>query len=159
NAAAERLKGWKADEIIGQHFSRFYPEEELQAGRPAKELETAAQLGRYEEEVWRGRKDGTRVRANVLMTALRDENGKLRGFGKVTRDLTERNRAESWFRDFIESAPDAVVIINRAGDIVLVNGQTEKLFGYARGELLGRPVEMLVPARAAGDHARLRDGY
>src|SRR5215470_12706139 len=93
NAAAERLKGWKADEIIGQHFSRFYPEEELQAGRPAKELETAAQLGRYEEEVWRVRKDGTRFRANVLMTALRDENGKLRGFGKVTRDLTERNRA------------------------------------------------------------------
>jgi anti-anti-sigma factor len=94
NAAAQRLKGWTAEEIIGQHFSRFYPQEDIQAGKTETELIAAAQDGRFEDEGWRVRKDGTRFWANVIITALRDKDGKLRGFGKVTRDLTERRLSE-----------------------------------------------------------------
>jgi anti-anti-sigma factor len=94
NAAAQRLKGWTAEEIIGQHFSRFYPQEDIQAGKTETELISAAQDGRFEDEGWRVRKDGTRFWANVIITALRDKDGKLRGFGKVTRDLTERRLSE-----------------------------------------------------------------
>jgi anti-anti-sigma factor len=94
SSAAERLKGWKADEIIGKHFSRFYPPEDNEKGKTAMELKQAAEKGRYEDEGWRMRKDGTRYWANVIITALRDEKGNLRGFGKITRDLSERRLAE-----------------------------------------------------------------
>ncbi|TWP51691.1 PAS domain S-box protein [Lentzea tibetensis] len=92
NIGAQRIKGYRADEIIGQHFSVFYPPED--AGKPALELETAKRDGRLEDEGWRLRKDGTRFWANVVITALFDDTGELRGFGKVTRDLTERRNAE-----------------------------------------------------------------
>lgn len=94
NAGAERLKGWKAEEIIGQHFSRFYPPEEAARGKAAEELKAAAAQGRFEDEGWRMRKDGTRFWANVVVTALRGEKGELWGYGKLTRDLTERRQAE-----------------------------------------------------------------
>jgi PAS domain S-box-containing protein len=92
--AAERLKGYKPDEIIGQHFSKFYPPEDIEKGKTERELKVAAETGRFEDEGWRVRKDGTRFWANVILTALRDSQGRLRGFGKVTRDLSERKRAE-----------------------------------------------------------------
>ncbi len=95
NEGAERIKGYTADEIIGRHFSIFYPPEDARSRKPDWELEIAKREGRYEEEGWRLRKDGTRFWANVVITALRDESGKLRGFGKVTRDLTERRRQEN----------------------------------------------------------------
>jgi PAS domain S-box-containing protein len=94
NEGAERIKGYRADEIIGEHFSRFYPEPEASSGKCDGELETAAAQGRFEEEGWRLRKDGTRFWANVVITALRDPAGRLVGFAKVTRDLTERRRLE-----------------------------------------------------------------
>jgi rsbT co-antagonist protein RsbR len=94
NAPAERLKGWKAEEIIGQHFSRFYPPEDVARGKTTMELKVAAEEGRFEDEGWRVRKDGTRFWANVIITALRGKDGTLRGFGKVTRDLTERRADE-----------------------------------------------------------------
>jgi PAS domain S-box-containing protein len=94
NAGAERIKGYRADEIIGSHFSVFYPAEDIAAGKPARELETAIAEGRLEDEGWRLRKDGTRFWANVVITALFDEQHTLRGFGKVTRDMTERRLAE-----------------------------------------------------------------
>jgi PAS domain S-box-containing protein len=94
NGGAERIHGYRADEIIGQHLSRFYSEEEVQAGKHDIELRTAEQDGRFEEEGWRLRKDGTRFWADVTLTALRDETGILRGFAKVTRDLTERRKLE-----------------------------------------------------------------
>ncbi|MEV6034576.1 PAS domain S-box protein [Nonomuraea sp. NPDC052116] len=90
NAGAERIKGYTAEEIIGTHFSVFYPPEDVAAGKPFAGLEAAATDGRWEEEGWRVRKDGTRFWASVVVTALRDGRGELRGFGKVTRDLTER---------------------------------------------------------------------
>jgi PAS domain S-box-containing protein len=94
NSGAERIKGYTAREIIGQHFSRFYPAEDVASGKCDRELEIAARDGRIEDEGWRIRKDGTRFWANVVITALRGENGELVGFAKVTRDLTERRRAE-----------------------------------------------------------------
>ena len=94
NRGAERIKGYKASEIIGSHFSRFYPEQDLQAGKPQWELKVAAREGRFEDEGWRIRKDGSRFWANVIITAVHDETGKLIGFGKVTRDSTERMQAQ-----------------------------------------------------------------
>jgi PAS domain S-box-containing protein len=94
NAGAERLKGYSAGEIIGKHFSTFYPPDAIERGWPAEELRRAVADGRIEDEGWRVRKDGSRFWANVVITALRDETGTLRGFGKVTRDLTERRAAE-----------------------------------------------------------------
>ncbi|HVM47324.1 MAG TPA: PAS domain S-box protein [Candidatus Acidoferrum sp.] len=94
NEGARRIKGWRDEEILGKHFSIFYPPEALQRGFPELELTTAAREGRFEDENWRVRKNGTRFWANVVVTALRDKDGTLRGFGKVTRDLTERKQAE-----------------------------------------------------------------
>jgi PAS domain S-box-containing protein len=93
NIGAQRLKGYKASEIIGRHFSTFYPEEDIRSGKPQWELEVAAREGRFEDEGWRIRKDGSRFWANVIITALHDE-GKLIGFGKVTRDFTARMQAQ-----------------------------------------------------------------
>jgi PAS domain S-box-containing protein len=98
NAGAERLKGYTPDEIVGRHFSCFYPAEDLRAEKPDRELETALAEGRIEDEGWRIRKDGSRFWANVVITAIFDENGKHLGFAKVTRDLTERRLAEEELR-------------------------------------------------------------
>jgi PAS domain S-box-containing protein len=102
NPGAERFKGYKAHEIIGKHFSVFYPEEDK--AKPAHELEVAAIEGRFEDEGWRLRKDGTRFWANVVITALRNERGQLVGYAKVTRDLTERKAAEDRERESVRRA-------------------------------------------------------
>jgi PAS domain S-box-containing protein len=99
NEGAERIKGYRAEEIIGQHFSRFYPTQDISNGKPAFALEQTIKDGRYEDEGWRVRKDGSLFLANVVITTLRDETGRLRGFGKVTRDITERKRAEGEIRN------------------------------------------------------------
>jgi len=94
NAGAERIKGYTAEEIVGRHFTQFYPAEAVERGWPAEELRRATAAGRFEDEGWRVRKDGTRFWANVVITALRGESGELVGFAKVTRDLTERREAQ-----------------------------------------------------------------
>jgi len=95
NAGAERIKGYRADEIVGQHYSRFYLPEDVAAGKPARDLEVASRQGRVAEEGWRVRKDGSTFWASVLLSAVRDDSGKLIGYAKVTRDLTERKRVEA----------------------------------------------------------------
>jgi PAS domain S-box-containing protein len=102
NAGAQRMKGYTADEIIGRHFSTFYPPDAIERGWPAEELRRAAIDGRIEDEGWRLRKDGSRFWANVVITALRDSSGTLRGFGKVTRDITERRQAEETARRLLQ---------------------------------------------------------
>src|SRR5260221_248234 len=87
NLGAERIKGYKVDEILGKHFSVFYPPEDIAAGKTEHELEVAAGVGRFEDEGWRVRQDGSRFWANVVITALRNSEGVLLGFAKVTRDL------------------------------------------------------------------------
>ena len=166
NAGAEFLKGYRAEEIIGKHFSVFYTEEEVRAGVPVKELELARSAGSVELEGWRLRKDGSRFWASVIITALHDASGALTGFGKVTRDATERRRAEetlsksrTMFERLFESAPDAVVVIDARGVIRKVNQQAEILFGYPREEVLGQKVEILMPEHFRKAHLQHRRSY
>ncbi len=101
NPGAEAIKGWRAEEIIGRHFSSFYPTDDVIAGKPDAELRAAAEFGRFEDEGWRVRRDGSRFWANVIITALRTPDGRLRGFAKVTRDFTERRAAEETARRLV----------------------------------------------------------
>jgi PAS domain S-box-containing protein len=98
NTGAQHIKGYRAEEIVGQHFSRFHPPEAVVAGKPARLLALAARDGRAEDEGWRVRKDGSRFWANVVITALRDSDGAVIGFAKVTRDMTERKKVEDALR-------------------------------------------------------------
>ena len=107
NPGAERIKGYKADEIIGQHFSTFYPQEAIDRGWPAHELKVAAAEGRFEDEGWRVRKDGSQFWANVVITALHDEPASCVGFSKITRDLTERKKSEENARRLAEETAAA----------------------------------------------------
>jgi PAS domain S-box-containing protein len=160
NTGAAKIKLYSANEIIGQHFSCFYPEEDVVAGKPAMELRTAAAEGRFEDLGWRVRKDGSRFWANVVITASRDEDGTLVGFAKITRDMTEHRRTdEQRFRLIVEAAPNAMVMVNAAGRIEMVNTQAERTFGYPRSELLDTPVEMLVPERFRSRHPTLRGSF
>jgi PAS domain S-box-containing protein len=95
NTGAERIKGFSAEQIVGEHFACFYPDEEVANGKPERDLELAAASGRYEDEGWRVRKDGSTFWANIVFTSIRDQAGNLRGFAKLTRDLTERNKVEA----------------------------------------------------------------
>jgi PAS domain S-box-containing protein len=159
NEGAQRIKGYTADEIIGRHFSCFYPPEDIAAGKPENALRVAAEQGKVEDEGWRIRKDGSRFWANVVITAVKDDAGKLVGFTKISRDFTDRKRAEAKFTGLLEAAPDAIVVVNREGDIVLANAQVEKLFGYRREELLGQKIEILVPERFRAKHPSHRQGF
>jgi PAS domain S-box-containing protein len=159
NPGAERIKGYRAEEIIGKPFSLFYAAEDLPAGKPQRSLEAAEKSGRFEEEAIRVRKDASRFWAHVVLTALRDSDGRLQGFAKVIRDITEHRRAEERFHAVLEAAPDAMVIVDQAGKITLANAQTEKLFGYSRAELLGQDIELLVPENLRIGHVAHRTSF
>jgi PAS domain S-box-containing protein len=156
NSGAQRLQGYAAEEIVGRRFSIFFTEEEQASGDPEEILRMALEKGGYEGKGWRVRKDGTRFLANVHLRPLY-EDGKLQGFSKVTRDLTESREMEEKHRMLMEAAPDAIVIVNAAGGIDFINTQAEKLFQYERAEVVGKPVDMLVPARTRKAQAVYRD--
>jgi PAS domain S-box-containing protein len=159
NKGAECIKGYRPEEIIGRHFSQFYPPEEVARQKPQHELGVALAEGRFEEEGWRIRKDGTTFWADVVIAPVYDRGGKLTGFAKVVRDVSARRKADQKFKDLLEAAPDAIVIVDQSGDIVIVNSQTERLFGYGRTELLGRKVEVLLPPRFRLKHLSHRDQF
>lgn len=172
NSGAERLKGYKENEIIGQHFSRFYPPDAIERKWPEHELEAAKAVGRFEDEGWRIRKDGSQFWANVVITALRDATGELRGFSKVTRDLTERRRSEEnarrlveeelarksaeqvlqseqRFARFMQHLPGLAWIKDVQGRYVYANDAAEKAFGTPRPELYGKVDEEVFPPKTA----------
>src|SRR4051812_18205320 len=146
NAGARLFKGYEADEIIGQHFSRFYTEEDLAAQIPAIALRAAEQEGRFEAEGWRVRKDGTRFWANVVIDPIRDSSGTLVGFAKVTRDLTERRaaeealrRSEERFRMLVQSVTDyAIYMLDVDGHVASWNAGAERFKGYRAEEIIGQ---------------------
>ena len=145
NPGAERFKGYTADEIMGEHFSRFYTDEERAAGVPELALATAAREGRFEREGWRVRKDGGRFWAHVIIDAIRDRAGKLVGFAKVTRDLTERkaaeealHRSEEQFRLLVQGVTDyAIYMLDRTGKVSSWNAGAERIKGYRAHEIIG----------------------
>jgi len=145
NAGARRFKGYEAEEIIGEHFSRFYTPQDQAAGIPALALATAEQEGRFEAEGWRVRKDGTHFWANVVIDPIRDPSGQLIGFAKVTRDLTDRRAAqealrksEERFRMLVESVTDyAIYMLDPVGTITSWNSGAERAKGYKAEEILG----------------------
>jgi PAS domain S-box-containing protein len=159
NAGAERIKGYRSEEIMGHHFSCFYTREDRERGIPDTHLGVARAAGRHAEEGWRVRRDGSRFWAHATLTALRDEAGEPIGYSKITRDLTTQRRAEQRFRATIESAPTAMVMIDAQGRIVLLNAATEELFGYERRELLRASVEVLLPERFRASHPQLREAF
>ncbi len=146
NAGAERIKGYTAGEIIGDHFSRFYTQEERAARLPWRALEIAAREGRYEAEGWRVRKDGSRFWASVVLDAIRGANGALLGYAKITRDITERHRAqeailesERQFRLLVNSVTDyALIMLDLEGIVTNWNAGAERIKGYAAEEIIGQ---------------------
>jgi PAS domain S-box-containing protein len=145
NAGAERIKGYTSDQIIGRNFSCFFPPEDIKRGRPEEVLRRTAASGRHEEQGMRMRKNGLRFLASVTVTALRDPAGNLRGFSEFSHDLSESKESGAKYRGLLEAAPDAMVVVNQAGEIVLLNVQAEKQFGYSRDELVGQQVKNIIP--------------
>jgi PAS domain S-box-containing protein len=146
NSGAQRFKGYTSDEIIGQHFSRFYTPEDQVSGLPARALATASSEGRFEIQGWRVRKDGTRFWAHVIIDAIRSPEGELTGFAKITRDLTEQRKAEAdlrrseeRFRYLVQGVTDyAIYMIDPEGNVSNWNSGAEKIKGYAPHEIIGR---------------------
>jgi PAS domain S-box-containing protein len=157
NAAAQRLFGYSAEEIIGRSILLLIP-----ADRLHEETRIIQQLRRGEVEnleTVRQHKNGQLLDVSVTVSPIRDPLGKIVGASKIVRDIRERKHLEERFRATVESAPLAMVMIQQDGRIILVNAQTEALFGYGREELLGRPVEVLVPARFREQHPDWRRGF
>ncbi|CAN5737817.1 hypothetical protein BH18ACT11_BH18ACT11_24180 [soil metagenome] len=156
NEGAERIQGYKASEVNGEYFSVFYTGEDVERGLPEEELRVAAAEGRFEEEGWRVRKDGTPFQAEVVITALRDEADDLRGFSQVTRDITARKEAEEALRSSLrrladlKAALDETAIVattDQHGKITYVNDKFCEISNYYMEELLGQ------------DHRILNSGY
>jgi PAS domain S-box-containing protein len=153
NEGAKRIKGYLPNEIIGKHFSIFYTQEDLEINKPANELKIALATGKYEEEGWRLRKDGSGFWANVVITAAYDESGKHIGFSKITRDLTERKsaeeklkRSEERYRLLVEQVEDyGIFMLDIEGNIVSWNEGAARINGYETSEILGKNFSVFYP--------------
>ncbi len=146
NPGAQRFKGYAADEIIGEHFSRFYQDQDRAAGLPAKSLETARNEGKFESEGWRVRKDGTKFWAHVVIDPIRGASGELVGFAKITRDLTERKfaeeelrQSEEQFKRLVQSVTDyAIYMLDSGGKVTNWNLGAQRIKQYAPDEIVGQ---------------------
>lgn len=153
NNGATRIKGYAADEVLGRHFSCFYTEEDLAVEKPLRLLEVAAKFGHAEDEGWRVRKDGTRFWAQVILSVIRDESGQIVGYGMLTRDLTDRHRAdlalrrsEARFRLLAEVVQDyAIFMLDSEGYVTTWNRGAERIKGYHASEIIGRHFSCFYP--------------
>ncbi|WP_121356231.1 PAS domain S-box protein [Flavisolibacter nicotianae] len=153
NDGARRLKGYRADEVIGKHFSIFYTTDDLETEKPRRELEIAVATGKYEEEGWRIRKNGSLFWANILLTALFNEQNQLIGFSKVTRDLTERRdneevlrQSEERYRALVEQLNDyGIFMLDEKGRIVSWNEGARRINGYTAEEIIGKYFSIFYP--------------
>jgi PAS domain S-box-containing protein len=166
NTGAQRIEGFSAEEILGKPTSIFYGSEDVKKRKPEELLAQVAERGSVCTEGWRARKDGSRYWAAVTITALFEENGRIKGYAKTLRDVTDLMKGrealeakEEELRVVVESAPDAVLMTDTRGTIIFVNGRAESMFGYRREEILGREVEVLVPQKNRGAHIGRRVGY
>ncbi|MBN2030057.1 PAS domain S-box protein [bacterium] len=161
NEGAQNINGYRSNEIMGKHFSCFFTKKEVKSGKPKKILKMAAEEGRFEEEVWQVRKDGTCFIAHVVITPIRDENGYLKGYSKVTRDITEYKKAEETLkrseerlRTFIERAPVSVFVHDLDGRILLVNNLASEYTGYSKAELSNMNVSDIDHEIISMDHRK-----
>jgi PAS domain S-box-containing protein len=153
NEGASAIKGYAAEEIVGEHFSRFFTEEDRANGRPQRLLRVACDEGRVEDQAWRLRKDGTRFWADVVITAIHGQGGRVQGFVKVTRDLTDRRRAEELLRQseerlrlLIDGVKDyAIFMLDPQGMILSWNPGAERIKGYSAEDVIGRHFSIFYP--------------
>ena len=153
NRGAELIIGWQPEEIVGRQTVLLYPEADIAAGKPADDLARAADGDGIHEEAWRVRKDGTEYLADVRITPLRDDGGRLIGFGEMIYDITDRKAAETalersalHLRSILATVPDPMVVIDVRGTIMSFSATAERLFGYSEAEVTGRNVSMLMPS-------------
>ncbi|MFA5990561.1 MAG: PAS domain S-box protein [Sphingomonas sp.] len=166
NKGAERLTGWSEAEILGRPAALFYPLGAIAAGEPDVDLAAARATGRLDEEGWRVRKDGAEFLAHILTTPFFDLSGRLRGYGRVIRDITEQRAREheacanaNHLRSILSTVPDAMVVINKTGHIMSFSAAAERLFGYSEAEAKGRNVSMLIPTADRDRHDTYLEHY
>lgn len=166
NRGAERLKGWSEAEVVGRHTAIFYPQAAVDQGKPARDLERARAEGQVVEEDWRLRKNGSEFLAHVTITALRDERGTLRGFGKVIRDITAERAAErkliasaEQFRSVLATVPNGMVVIDESGAIRSFSATAQRMFGYPEAAVLGRNISLLMPSPDRERHDAYLERY
>lgn len=162
NQGAERLIGWTEREMVGQSASLFYPTDAIDTGRPASDLAAARDNGKVELDDWRIRKDGSEFLAHVSITSLRGDDGALRGFATIVRDITDQRAAEgalrtseNHLRSILSTVPDAMIVIDERGIMMSFSAAAERLFGYRQADVVGKNVSILMPSPDRERH----DGY
>lgn len=166
NHGAENLFGHSAAEMIGQHVARMYPPGDVELGKPELDLRLAEEMGQFEDEDWRLQKGGAQFWANVVITALRRDDGRLRGYGVVTRDMSERRQAhealrlnEEKFRSLVNHIPDAVWTVNATGEALYMSGNAERIYGFTVEELKSQGTTLGLARVHPDDHPRLREAW